>query len=91
MVQTFKGVWLMAWIKMIAEEDARGELAELYDQVQEPWGGVDHILKIHSLNQDSLRGHFELYKTLMRGPSDLSLVQREMIAVVVSAVNKCHY
>lgn len=81
----------MAWIKMIEEEEAQGELAELYSQAQEPWGGVDNILKIHSLNPASLRGHFNLYKTLMRGPSDLSLVQREMIAVVVSAANRCHY
>jgi uncharacterized peroxidase-related enzyme len=81
----------MAWIRMINEDDAQGELASLYKQVREPWGGVDNILKIHSLNPDSLRGHFELYKTLMRGRSDLSLVQREMIAVVVSAVNQCHY
>lgn len=81
----------MAWIKMINEDEAQGELAELYDLAHEPWGGVDNILKIHSLNPGSLRGHFELYKTLMRGPSDLSLIQREMIAVVVSAVNHCHY
>lgn len=81
----------MAWIRMIDEEDADEELLKLYTQVREPWGGVDHILKIHSLNPESLRGHFELYKTLMRRPSDLSLIQREMIAVVVSAVNKCHY
>lgn len=81
----------MAWIRMIDEEDAQGMLSELYEQVREPWGGVDNILKIHSLNPESLRGHFELYKTLMRGRSDLSLVQREMIAVVVSAANQCHY
>ena len=81
----------MAWIKMIDEKDAAEELLVLYERVREPWGGVDNILKVHSLNPDSLRGHFELYKTLMRGPSDLSLIQREMIAVVVSAVNKCHY
>lgn len=81
----------MAWIPMIDEGDAVGELAELYDQMTEPWGGVDNILKIHSLNPASLRGHFELYRTLMRGPSDLSLIQREMIAVVVSSANRCHY
>lgn len=81
----------MAWIKVIQEHEAEGELKQLYDQLIEPWGGVDHILKIHSLNPASLRAHFELYKTLMRGPSGLSRTQREMIAVVVSATNHCHY
>lgn len=81
----------MAWIRVISEDDARGELKELYERYQEPWGGVDNILKIHSLNLPSLKAHFELYNTLMRGPSELSRAQREMIAVVVSAANRCHY
>ena len=81
----------MAWIKMIGEDKAQDELKKLYDGLIEPWGGVDNIMKIHSLNPASLTGHFELYKTLMRGSSDLTRKQREMIAVVVSAINRCKY
>ena len=81
----------MAWIKVIDEDDATGRLAELYAKLVEPWGGVDNIMKIHSLNVPSLKAHFEIYKTLMRGRSDLSRAQREMIAVVVSSINHCHY
>ena len=39
----------MAWIKMILEGEAEGELKEHYDHNMEPWGGVDNIIKIHSL------------------------------------------
>jgi uncharacterized peroxidase-related enzyme len=81
----------MAWIKVIQEAEASGELRELYDGLTEPWGGVDNIMKIHSLNPPSLHAHFELYKTLMRGKSGLSRAQREMLAVVVSSANQCHY
>ena len=81
----------MAWIKTVDEGEAQGLLARLYKRLREPWGGVDNILKIHSLNPASLRGHFDLYRTLMRGRSPLTTVQREMIAVVVSAANRCHY
>jgi uncharacterized peroxidase-related enzyme len=81
----------MAWIRMISEAEAEGKLRETYDRLTEPWGGVDNIMKIHSLNLPSLKAHFELYKVLMRGRSGLSRTQREMIAVVVSAVNHCHY
>jgi len=81
----------MAWIEMIPEESAEGALKEAYDQLIEPWGGVDNIMKIHSLNVRSLWAHFELYKTMMYGRSGLRRAQREMIAVVVSAINKCHY
>jgi uncharacterized peroxidase-related enzyme len=81
----------MAWIKIVREDEAKGRLKELYNRYAEPSGIVDNILKIHSLNVKSLKGHYDLYAHLMRGPSDLSREQREMIAVVVSAVNQCHY
>lgn len=81
----------MAWIKMISEAEAAGKLKAAYEKLCEPWGGVDNIMKIHSLNLRSLWAHFELYKTVMYGRSGLSRVQREMIAVVVSAANHCHY
>lgn len=81
----------MAWIKIIDENEATGKLQELYIKLVEPWGGVDNILKIHSLNPASLQAHFDLYKAVMRGSRDVSKVRREMIAVVVSALNHCHY
>jgi alkylhydroperoxidase family enzyme len=81
----------MAWIEVIPEDEAGGALKEAYQQVREPWGGGDNILKIHSLNLPSMLAHNELYKVVMRGDSELSRAQREMIAVVVSAANKCHY
>ena len=81
----------MTWIRTIAEDEAEGSLGELYERLRNPGGGVDNILKIHSLNPDSLRDHFALYRTVMRGRSSLTRAQREMIAVVVSAANQCHY
>ncbi len=81
----------MAWIRVISEAEAEGELAEQYRDLIEPWGGVDHILTIHSLHPESLAAHVHLYRTLMYGKGPLSRVQREMIAVVASAANRCHY
>jgi uncharacterized peroxidase-related enzyme len=80
----------MPWIKMVDENEANGELAEMYAQERSAWG-VDHIFKIHSLNPPSLKAHSLLYRTLMYGRSGLTRTQREMIAVVVSAINRCHY
>ena len=81
----------MSWIPMIQEDKAGPELKKWYKILREPWGGVDNIMKIHSLNVNSLKGHYELYLTAMKGTKDLSYKQREMIAVVVSNVNQCHY
>lgn len=51
----------------------------------------DHIIRIHGVHPRAMRHHYDLYAELMRGPGPLSRVQREMIAVVVSAANRCHY
>lgn len=80
----------MPWIEWVDERDASGRLRELYESVQSRHG-VDHILKIHSLNPESLHHHHELYAHLMRGRSNLSRAEREMIAVVVSRANDCFY
>lgn len=81
----------MAYIRYIEEENASPALRELYDRYREPGGQVDNVLRIHGHNPPSLEAHFKLYVTLMRGRSDLSRTQREMIAIVVSSINECHY
>ena len=81
----------MAWIKVIKENEATKLLKKIYDRYMTSRGIVDNILKIHSLNPRSLQTHYDFYKTIVKGPSGLSRAQREMIAVVVSVTNKCHY
>ena len=81
----------MAWIDTINEGDADGSLKDQYAKLKDSRGGVDNILKIHSLNPESLDAHVRLYKTIMYGKSPISRVDREMIAVLVSSINQCHY
>jgi alkylhydroperoxidase family enzyme len=52
---------------------------------------VDNIERIHSVSPGIRQRHVDLYLDLMRRPGPLSRTQREMIAVVVSAENECHY
>jgi alkylhydroperoxidase family enzyme len=81
----------MAHIPYLTDDAAEGLLSTLFDRYRDASGGVDNILRIHSLNPRSLEDHARLYGHLMRGPSPLSRVQREMIAVAVSAENDCFY
>jgi len=81
----------MAFIPYVPSEQAEGLLAELYARYSDGDGAVDNILRIHSLNPRSLRDHVELYAHLMRGRSPLTRIQREMLAVTVSAENDCFY
>ena len=52
---------------------------------------TDNILRIHGVHSRTMRQHYDLYRELMYSRGPLSRVQREMIAVVVSASNGCHY
>ena len=82
----------IAFIDTVPESEASGHLLRAYRRAADPNSGkVDHIMKIHSLNPASLIDHQHLYKTLMYGESPLSRAQREMIGVVVSAINRCQY
>ena len=81
----------MAYIPTISENDATGELAEWYRRAANPDGTVDNVMKVHSLNPDTLRTHFEMYRAAMHKPSPLSRAEREMVAVVVSRLNGCRY
>lgn len=82
----------MPFIRTIEEADATGELARLYGaMVDAEFGRVDEILKIHSLHPAGLAAHFQLYQAVMRPTAGLRKVEREMIALVVSRTNGCHY
>ena len=81
----------MAFIDYIPYDDASPELQELYRR----YGGADstpaNIIRIAGHNPKAMEANLEFYRTIMLDDSPLSRHQREMIAVVVSAINKCRY
>jgi len=81
------------WIEVRDEDapDLDPALRELYAAMRDPRGHVDNILKIHSLHPASLQVHVDFYTLVMYGRSPLTRIQREMLAVAVSAENRCHY
>ena len=81
----------MSWIEEIEVSEAEGKLAEMYAELIKKRGKVSNILKVHSLNPEAMDDHLVLYMTLMFGKSGLSRLEREAIAVVVSANNECEY
>lgn len=81
-----------SWIQTIPEGEAEGLLKDLYEKESDPVSLlVDNILKVHSLHPETLRAHVDMYRTVMYGKSAITRPEREMIGVVVSSINKCHY
>lgn len=82
----------MPWIDAPHEDEWDGGLAELRDRVLDPtWKRVDWVMRIHALDAGSMSAHDILYRQAMRSTKTLRKVEREMIAVVVSQINECHY
>jgi alkylhydroperoxidase family enzyme len=81
-----------AWIRTVDEADAGEQLAPLYAQCLDPDSDkVDHVLKVHSLHPAGLAAHLSVYRASMTSTKGLRKVDREMVAVVVSKANGCHY
>lgn len=81
----------MAYIRVVGEDEAEGKLWEVYDHIQQTRGRVSNVMRIQSLDPKGLRAHLDLYLALLYGKGPLTRRQRELIAVVVSAANECHY
>jgi alkylhydroperoxidase family enzyme len=83
----------VSWIDVVDDAESwDGELASLLERVADPkTGRVDHIMGVHSLNPRSLDAHDQMYRSAMRGTATLRKVDRELIALVVSTINECHY
>jgi len=62
-----------------------------FDICQEKLGMVPNVLRAYAFDIDKLNAFAGMYNDLMLGDSALSKLEREMIAVAVSSVNKCYY
>ncbi|HVS15688.1 MAG TPA: peroxidase-related enzyme [Thermoanaerobaculia bacterium] len=73
------------------EEQLSPETRAYLDKCREKLGLVPNVIAAYTFDEDKLRGFTGMYNGLMLGPSGLSKLEREMIAVVVSAINRCYY
>lgn len=67
------------------------ETQRYFDICVEKLGFVPNVLQAYAFDINKLNGFTALYNDLMLGPSGLSKLEREMIAVVVSSINHCFY
>lgn len=82
----------MARIKVIPDDSWDGALGDIYPRVADRvYGRVDNIMAVHSLNPRGMDAHLGLYESAMAGTATLRKVERELIALVVSLENDCHY
>lgn len=78
----------MAWIETTPESD---QVRRALEQATPRGQQTDAILAVHGPNLAGLEAHLALYRSAMAPSADLSALDRELIAVVVSQANHCRY
>jgi uncharacterized peroxidase-related enzyme len=64
------------------------EMAAYFAKCEEKLGFVPNVLKAYAFDMKKLSAFVAMYNDLMLAPSGLSKLEREMIAVAVSAHNR---
>ncbi len=67
------------------------QIAAYFAKCQEKLGFVPNVLRAYAFDNTKLQAFIDMVDDLMLSDSGLSKLEREMIAVAVSAVNHCHY
>ncbi|GAB4539114.1 MAG: peroxidase-related enzyme [Ruegeria sp.] len=67
------------------------ETQKYFDICTEKLGMIPNVLKAYAFDIDKLNAFTAMYNDLMLADSNLSKLEREMIAVVVSSFNRCFY
>ncbi len=83
----------MASIKMISEDEATGKVKEIYADIMADLGTdfVPNLYKVMALKPGYLEANWNKVKAVMVQPGKLDQLTKEIIAVVVSAVQGCEY
>jgi uncharacterized peroxidase-related enzyme len=72
-------------------EELTPEMASYFAKCEEKLGFIPNVLKAYAFDMPKLSAFVAMYNDLMLAPSGLSRLEREMIAVAVSAHNRCYY
>ena len=82
----------ISYLRVPDEEEWPVEIRELAESFQSKLGFVPNIFRSFALLPDHFLGWWRYFEDLMGGSgSGVTKSQREMVAVVVSAENRCHY
>jgi uncharacterized peroxidase-related enzyme len=81
----------VSWFAVPSADEVPDEVATLFAKAEAKLGHVPNVMRAYAFRPEHFLRWFAHYDEVMRGESGLSKAQREMIAVVVSATNRCHY
>jgi uncharacterized peroxidase-related enzyme len=75
----------------LPEPELNESMQAYFDKCMEKLGFIPNVLRAYAFDMKKLEIFAAMYNDLMLGPSGLSKLEREMIAVAVSSQNRCYY
>jgi uncharacterized peroxidase-related enzyme len=81
----------ISWLKLPPEEALDEETRTLLGKARRNVGFLPNVFAAYTMRPEHLRRWIRHFNELMRGESELTPAEREMIGVVVSAENHCLY
>jgi alkylhydroperoxidase family enzyme len=81
----------MPHVHVLAYDETTGVARREYDSANRRAGRIWNIVSVQCQLPEVMRDSMRLYQSIMYGPSPLTRAQREMMAVVTSQANECHY
>jgi uncharacterized peroxidase-related enzyme len=80
-----------SWFPVPDEDALAPDLRGLFAKARERLGFVPNVFRVYSFRPERLNAWFNHFRQLHKPTEQLSAADREMIAVVVSAANRCLY
>ena len=81
----------MSYVRTIPYEEAQGETKEAYDYLLKTRGSISNVMAVNGLRPHLIKTLNAHNMAVMQTESGLSPAERQMIATVVSAINRCQY
>ena len=85
----------ISWLKLPDEKDLPEDMQTLFSKAEHALGEVPNVFRSFGIAPTHFMKWFKYYDYLMRSEAneegDITPAEREMIAVVVSAENRCEY
>ncbi len=73
------------------EDELPADIREVYEKNREKIGFVPNVFRAYAKRPEHFRAFMHYHDVLMKGPGNLSRVEREAIVVAVSSENRCQY
>ncbi len=81
----------MTYVRTIPYDEAQGELKGIYDHISHSRGFISNVMAVNGIRPHLIKTLSAHVASVLGTDSGLTPAERQMVATVVSSVNKCQY